>query len=106
MAYRSENVGMSSEKTRENRVRRKSKVSDGRLIRVGLVGPKSRLRSVDDGQQVNNPVPRGGATGGRRRVGQPEDGRAGARSVGRRSIREKRKRSLRGHRRSRKARSG
>jgi hypothetical protein len=76
---------MSSEKTRENRVRRKSKVSDGRLIRVGLVGPKPRLESVGDGQQVNIPVPPGGAKGGRRRVDQPEDGRAGAELVGRRS---------------------
>ena len=48
---------MSSEKTCENHVRRKSKGSDGRLIRVGLVGPKPRLRSVGDGQQVNIPVP-------------------------------------------------
>ena len=33
----------------ENLIRRKSKVSDGRLFRVGLVGPKSRLGSVGDG---------------------------------------------------------
>ena len=33
-----------------------SKVSDGRLIRVGLVGPKPRLRSVGDGQRVKIPV--------------------------------------------------
>ncbi len=65
---------MSSEKTCENHVRRKSKVSDGRLIRVGLVGPKLRLQSVGDGQQVNIPVPPGGVKGGRRRVGQPGDG--------------------------------
>ena len=37
-ADRSENAGMSSEKTCENHVRRISKVSDARLIRVGLVG--------------------------------------------------------------------
>ena len=41
----------------ENLIRRKSKVSDGRSVRVGLVGPKSRLRSVDDGHQVNIPEP-------------------------------------------------
>jgi hypothetical protein len=35
----SENAGMSSVQTRENRVRRKSKVSDARSFRVGLVGP-------------------------------------------------------------------
>jgi hypothetical protein len=64
VAYRSANVGMSSEKTRENRVRRKSKVSDGRSIRVGLVGPKPRLRSVGDGQQVNIPVPAKGSEAG------------------------------------------
>ena len=34
----SENAGMSSVQTRENRVRRKSKVSDARSFRVGLVG--------------------------------------------------------------------
>ena len=58
-----------------------SKVSDGRLIRVGLVGPKPRLRSVGDGQQVNIPVPPGGAMGGRSRVDQPGDGRPGAEPV-------------------------
>jgi hypothetical protein len=34
----SENAGMSSVQIRENRVRRKSKVSDARSFRVGLVG--------------------------------------------------------------------
>ena len=37
-ADRSENAGMSSVQTRENRVRRISKVSDARSFRVGLVG--------------------------------------------------------------------
>ena len=41
-----------------------SKVSDGRLIRVGLVGPKPRLKSVGDGQQVNIPVPPKWSDGG------------------------------------------
>ena len=41
-----------------------SKVSDGRLIRVGLVGPKPRLKSVSDGQQVNIPVPPKRSEGG------------------------------------------
>jgi hypothetical protein len=41
-----------------------SEVSDGRLIRVGLVGPKPRLSSVGDGQQVNIPVPPGSSDGG------------------------------------------
>ena len=34
---RSENAGMSSVQIRENRIRRKSKVSDARSFRVGLV---------------------------------------------------------------------
>ena len=38
-ALGSENAGMSSEKMCENRMRRKSEVSDGRSVRVGLVGP-------------------------------------------------------------------
>ena len=47
---------MSSEKISENLIRRKSKVSWGRFVRPGLVGPKVRLKSVIDGQQVNIPV--------------------------------------------------
>ncbi len=48
---------MSSEKTRGKRVRRKSKVSWGRLIRPGLVGPKPRRKRVGDGQTVNIQLP-------------------------------------------------
>ena len=33
-----------------------SKVSQATLIGLGLVGPKARLKSVVDGQQVNIPV--------------------------------------------------
>ena len=55
----SENPGLSSEKQSENLCHRKSKVSWGRLVRPGLVGPKSRPKGVDNGQQVNIPVPRG-----------------------------------------------
>ena len=51
---------------RENRMRRKPQVSDGRSIRVGLVGPKPRPEGVGDGQQVNNPVPLHGSEGGTR----------------------------------------
>ena len=54
----SENPGLSSEKQSENLCHRKSKVSWGRLVLPGLVGPKSRPKGVDDGQQVNIPVPR------------------------------------------------
>ena len=49
---------MSSEKQSENLCHRKSKVSWGRFVRPGLVGPKSRPKGVDNGQQVNIPVPR------------------------------------------------
>ena len=48
---------MSSEKTRGKRVRRKSKVSWGRLIRPGLVDPKLRPKGVSDGQSVNIQIP-------------------------------------------------
>ena len=48
---------MSNEKTSENLVRRKSKVSWARVVPPGLVGPKLRPKGVDDGQQVNIPVP-------------------------------------------------
>ena len=47
---------MSNEKESENLSRRKPKVSWGRLVRPGLVGPKSRSKGVVDGQQVNIPV--------------------------------------------------
>jgi hypothetical protein len=47
---------MSNEKKGENPFHRKPKVSWGRFVRPGLVGPKFRLKSVDDGQQVNIPV--------------------------------------------------
>ena len=46
---RSDYAGMSSEKTRGKRVRRKSKVSWGRLIHPGLVDPKLRPKGVSDG---------------------------------------------------------
>ena len=48
---------MSNHKTGENPVRRIPKVSHATSIGVGLVGPKVRLRSVADGQQVNIPAP-------------------------------------------------
>ncbi len=51
---------------RENRMRRKPEVSDGRSIRVGLVGPKPRPEGVGDGQPVNNPVLPGWSEGGTR----------------------------------------
>ena len=48
----SDYAGMSSEKIREKRIRREPKVSWGRLIHPGLVGPKSRPKGVDDGHPV------------------------------------------------------
>ncbi len=50
-------VSTSSVKVCEKQTRRKPKVSWGRIVRPGLVGPKSRPKGVDDGQQVNIPVP-------------------------------------------------
>ena len=50
-------VGISSVNSDEKSGRRKPKVSWGRYIRPGLVGPKTRLKSVADGQLVNIPVP-------------------------------------------------
>jgi hypothetical protein len=40
----------------EKLAHRKSKVSEARLIRFGLVGPKVKPRGVTDGQQVDIPV--------------------------------------------------
>ena len=47
---------MSNEKISENLIRRKPKVSWGRFVLPGLVGPKVRPKGVADGQQVNIPV--------------------------------------------------
>ena len=41
----------------ENHIHRKPKVSYGRFVLVGLVGPKLRPRGVSDGQLVNIPAP-------------------------------------------------
>ena len=50
-------VGISNAKADEKSARRKPKVSWGREIRPGLVGPKARPKGVVDGQQVNIPAP-------------------------------------------------
>ena len=50
-------VGISSANSDEKSGRRKPKVSWGRDIRPGLVGPKTRPKGVADGQLVNIPVP-------------------------------------------------
>ena len=48
----SDSAGISSAKIREKRIRRKPKVSWGRLIHPGLVDPKPRPKGVGDGQSV------------------------------------------------------
>ena len=53
----SDYADMSSDKDDENSSRRKPKVSWGRFVRPGLVGPKPRLKSVGDGHPVNIPEP-------------------------------------------------
>ena len=50
-------VGISSENVCEKQTHRKSKVSWGRLIRPGLVGPKLRPYGVGDGWSVNIRTP-------------------------------------------------
>lgn len=54
--HRSENAGMSNKKLREIRNHRKSKVSWATDVVPGLVGPKTRLKGVADGQLVNIPA--------------------------------------------------
>ena len=53
---RREYVGISSVNSDEKSGRRKPKVSWGRDILPGLVGPKMRPKGVIDGQLVNIPV--------------------------------------------------
>ena len=52
-----DNAGMSNDKTGENPVRRKSKVSPAMFVRRRLGGPKARPEGVADGQQVDIPAP-------------------------------------------------
>ncbi len=53
----SANAGMSSVKADEKSAHRKPEGSYGRVIRVGLGGPKPRPRGVGDGQTVSIPSP-------------------------------------------------
>ena len=48
---------MSNENPGENPGHREPKDSYGRLFRVGLVGPKSKAKADDDGEQVIIPAP-------------------------------------------------
>jgi hypothetical protein len=51
------NAGMSSVKADEKSAHRQPKGSYGRVIRVGLGGPKPRAQAVGDGQPVSIPAP-------------------------------------------------
>ena len=51
----SANAGMSSVRPVSKQAHRMAEVSDGRLILVGLVGPKPRPRGVGDGHTVDIP---------------------------------------------------
>ena len=55
--HTSENAGISSEKTGENPVHRKPKVSVVQFVCDGSVGPKARPQGVVDGCQVDIPEP-------------------------------------------------
>ena len=55
-AFGSENDGMSNYNADENSAHRKPKVSPATIFDGGLAGPKARLKSVVDGQQVNIPA--------------------------------------------------
>ena len=55
--HTSKDVGISSAKTGENPVHRKSKVSAVQFVCGGLVGPKARPNGVVDGCQVYIPEP-------------------------------------------------
>ena len=48
---------MSSEKADAKSAHRKPKGSYGRVVRVGLGGPKPRPQGVGDGQPVSIPAP-------------------------------------------------
>ncbi len=53
----SANAGMSSVKADAKSAHRKPKGSYGRVVRVGLGGPKPRPQGVGDGQPVSIPAP-------------------------------------------------
>ena len=53
----SANAGMSSVRRVSKHAHRMAEVSYGRLILVGLVGPKPRPKGVGDGQTVDIPLP-------------------------------------------------
>ena len=56
-AFTRENVGTSNRNVGEIPTRRKNKVSDSMLIRVGLAGPKLIPNGGGDGHRVNIPWP-------------------------------------------------
>ena len=56
-AYRSENAGMSNEKTGENLSAESLRFPEEGSSAQGKSGPKARPKGVVDGQQVEIPVP-------------------------------------------------
>ena len=55
--YRRENAGISSEREARNLPVESLRIPGEGSSTQGKSGPKSRLKSVDDGQLVENPVP-------------------------------------------------
>ena len=55
--YTRENVGMSSENEVRNLMAENPRISEEGLSAQSKSGPKERLKSVSDGQQVKIPVP-------------------------------------------------
>ena len=55
--YRRENAGISSERGARNFPVESLRIPGEGSSAQGKSGPKSRLKSVDDGQSVENPIP-------------------------------------------------
>ena len=68
-----------------------SKVSDARLFRVGLVGPKPRPQGVGDGHPVNIPEPLERSEEGTQRGRPAHDWLSGCKRVGDEAGRENRR---------------
>ena len=55
--YTRENAGISSERVARNHSVESLRIPGEGSSAQGKSGPKSRLKSVDDGQSVENPIP-------------------------------------------------
>ena len=55
--YTRENAGISSERVARNHPVESLRIPGEGSSAQGKSGPKSRLKSVDDGQSVENPIP-------------------------------------------------